>query len=65
MYFDFVQGLDTVHTSDPYYDLFEGGYIDPSVMLKDKTQAQSVEEALQLLADFLEQAEEEGLLEWC
>ena len=40
-----------------------GGYINPFEMLKDKNQAEKVEEAVKLVKDFLDKAERAGILE--
>lgn len=45
-----------VHTSDVYYDLFDGGYIKPSKMLADPAEAKAVEDAVGLVRRFLAEA---------
>lgn len=55
--------LEPVFTSDPYYDLFDGGYIAPKELLADPVQAQKVIDAVNVVRAFLDQAEEAGVIE--
>ena len=63
MKFEFNNLKEPVYSQDFFYDLTVGGYINPFEMLKDKNQAEKVEEAVKLVNDFLTQAENNGLLE--
>lgn len=54
-----------VATDDVYYDLFEGGYIDPRVLLDDEAVADEVCAAIQLIKDFISNADSAGVLEVC
>ena len=63
MKFEFNNLEQPVYSQDFLYDLTIGGYINPFKMLKDKNQAEKVEEAIKLVKDFLTQAENNGLLE--
>jgi len=54
---------EPVFTSEPLYDLTEGGYIDPYEVLVDKD-ADKVAEAVQVIQDFFETLEEHGLIEY-
>ena len=54
---------DPVCTSDPYYDLTDGGYINPEMLLEDAAQAEKVIAAAQLIQQFFEEAEEAGVIE--
>ena len=54
---------EPIRTSEPYYDLFDGGYIKPEKLLKHKDEAKKVNEAVALVKRFLEDAEEFGLIE--
>lgn len=47
---------DVVYSSDHYYDLMDGGYIDPHEMLEDSDQADKVVEAAELIRRFLDEA---------
>ena len=50
-----------VFSSDPYYDFFDGGYIDATELLKDKETAKAVEKARILISQFFANIEpEEG-----
>ncbi len=51
-----------VCTSEFYYDLFDGGYIDPENLLIKKD-AKKVREAIWTIIEFRETLEEAGLLE--
>jgi hypothetical protein len=61
MKFKFKEGVE-VSSSEPYYDLTDGGYIKPEDLLKHPAQARRVVEAIEILRDFLHQAEDEGVL---
>ena len=61
--FDFRDDAETVYTSDPYYDLFDGGYIKPSELLADDEQVKAVTEAIEVVRTFIEEAFGNGVLE--
>jgi hypothetical protein len=46
-------------TSDFWYDLFEGGYIDPSKMCVDTKDKTDVKYAIQILEDFKQSCEDQ------
>jgi hypothetical protein len=50
-------------TSDPYYDLFDGGYIKPEEFLEDEADVKTVKDAIKIVEDFLQLIEGEELLE--
>ena len=52
-----------VYSADPMYDLFDGGYIDPKKLLKDKEDIDRVLNAMQVVREFLDAAEEAGVIE--
>lgn len=54
---------DVVYSSELYYDLFDGGCINPSKMLDDVHQAKLVEGAVEIIEEFLSQAQASGHLE--
>jgi len=62
--FEFNDDADVVVSDDPFYDLFDGGYIKPSEMLPDPKQIEQVELAMGVIQRFLDQAEEHGALEF-
>lgn len=47
-----------IETDDFWYDLFEGGYIDPEEILADKKDVEKVLEAIDILDDFRDSCEE-------
>ena len=54
---------DIVCTSDPYYDIFDGGYICPFKLIEDDQEARKIQEAIDLEALFLAEAENAGVVE--
>ena len=56
---------EPVATTDLYYDLFEGGYIKPETLLKDKNDIESVNNAIDIVKQFLPEAESSGNIEIC
>lgn len=46
-------------TSDFWYDLTDGGYLDPMVMCKNKADAQKVLDAIIVIKDFQSSCEEQ------
>lgn len=61
---NFKDDQEVTYTSEPWYDLAEGGYISPHDMLEDKEQADEVMAAVHLIMSFLGTAEEVGSLEY-
>ena len=51
-------------TDDFWYDLFEGGYIDPRKVLADESQIEAVENAIKVLQDFRIDLENSELLDY-
>lgn len=56
----FIEG-EEIYTDDLYYDLFQG-YIDPTKMLESIEEAKRIQEAINLLANFLQEAESKSVL---
>lgn len=52
-----------IYTSDPYYDIFDGGYIDPNELLDDQEQINEVQRAIKVIKSFLNTAESKGILQ--
>lgn len=52
-----------VSSDDPHYDLFNGGYIKPAELLKRRDDVLMVEEAVSIVRQFLQQAEDAEVLE--
>ena len=61
---EFKENVDTIYTSELYYDLFEGGYIKPENML-EKEDADKVKEAMNTIKNFLNEASKNNLIEEC
>lgn len=47
-------GVQKVWTDDPYYDFFDGGYIDPEDLLEDQDDIERVNEAKEIIEEFLQ-----------
>lgn len=52
------KGLE-IGTSDFWYDLTAGGYLNPEDICKNKEDAESVRSAIQVIIDFQESCEEQ------
>lgn len=52
-----------IYTSEPYYDLFEGGYINPDALL-EMSDAEKVNEAVMTIMEFFAFLESEDLIEY-
>ena len=57
------KGLEN-SSSDPWYDLSAGGYLKPEEMCENPEDAKKVNEAVEIIEDFLKSCEEqiEGFL---
>lgn len=55
---------EPLYTSDPWYDLFDGGYILPEELLDLPREYNEVREAILLIQQFMEEAQENGILEY-
>ncbi len=53
---------DVVWTNDLYYDLFEGGYLDPETFLEDSEEVAKVKQAIKTVNEFLDGAIDLGLI---
>jgi len=49
-------------SSEPYYDLFDGGYLKPEEMLVNPNEIAMVKNAIKIVKQFLDEAEEKELL---
>jgi hypothetical protein len=54
---------EPIGTSDPYYDLFDGGYFKPEKLLADKEEIVAINAAIKLIKQYLSEAEEQGAIE--
>ena len=59
----FKKDVDVVYSSELHYDLFDGGYIKPENMLENIDDADKVNAAIDLVRQFLSEAQEAGNLE--
>ena len=53
---------DVVWTNDLYYDLFEGGYLDPETFLEGSEEVAKVKQAIETVNEFLDGAIDLGLI---
>jgi len=59
----FKKRKEPIYTNDLYYDLFDGGYIDPKELLVNKEDMDKVNKAVDTIRSFLVEAEAKGVLE--
>ena len=45
-------------SSEFFYDLFDGGYLDPTKICKDKVDAEKVQESIEIINEFRASIEE-------
>lgn len=57
----FKTDAEDMSTTEPYYDLFDGGYIKPEDLLEEED-AKRVNEAVALIQQFFDEAEEKELI---
>ena len=57
-----MDDVEIIVSSEPHYDLFEGGYIAPEDLLSDQKQIDKVNHALWIVRNFLDQSVEAGLV---
>ncbi len=65
MKFRFRPTEDPVFSDDPYYDLFDGGYISPLDLLEDEAQAEEVLNAVAVIREYLDEAASSGAVVIC
>lgn len=53
---------DVVWTNDLYYDLFDGGYINPEDLLENKEEIDKVKQAILTINEFLDGAIDKELI---
>jgi len=58
----FKNDVNVAYVDEPYYALFDGGYIDPHQMLVTDD-ANRVQSAIELIENFIEEAKESGYIE--
>jgi hypothetical protein len=55
--------VDTIYSSDLYYDLFDGGYINPEELLEYEDEAVIVMDAINIIKEFLNEAVSNNIIE--
>lgn len=60
---EFVKKAKIV-TDDFWYDLFDGGYIKPEKLLKNQKDIDEVKNAIEILTDFRDSAEDSDIIEY-
>lgn len=60
---EFVKKAKIV-TDDFFYDLFDGGYIKPEKLLKNQEDIDKVKNAIEIIKDFKDSAEDKDILEY-
>lgn len=53
---------EPVFTTEPFYDLFLGGYIRPEELLVEKEDIKKVNEAIEIVETFMDNIKDKGLL---
>ena len=53
---------NVIWTNDLYYDLFEGGYINPEDLLESKEEIDKVKQAIVTINEFLDDAIDKELI---
>jgi len=61
--FIFKDGIDTIATSDFWYDLIDGGYIKPEEILTDDYKVKMVRESIKTLENFKNALMENNIIE--
>lgn len=62
MIFKNLDEENVIWTNDLYYDLFEGGYINPEDLLENKEEADKVKQAILTINEFLDGAIDKELI---
>ncbi len=57
------EDYEVVGTSEMYYDLFDGGYIDPENFLDDEEQIKKINDAIKTVESYLKFLEDNGAIE--
>ena len=60
---EFVKKAKIV-TDDFFYDLFDGGYIKPEKLLKNQEDIEKVKEAIKVIIDFKDSAEDNDIIQY-
>jgi len=60
---EFKDNIDPISTCEFWYDVFDGGYIEPEDLLKNKEDIDKVRNAITLLNQFRDELEENEIIE--
>jgi hypothetical protein len=60
---EFKDSCEGVVTSELWYDVFEGGCIDPKMMLKNDEDIEKVCAAIETVMSFVREATDHGIIE--
>jgi len=55
--------VESVCSDDKYYDLFDGGYLEPEKFLLNESDIELVNSSISVVLAYLEQLESAGLIE--
>ena len=58
----FKENAEPIYTTEPWYDIFEGGWVRPSELLEE-ADAEKVNEAIKLVEQFLDEGIDNDLIE--
>lgn len=58
MEWEFRDDVEASPSDEPWYDLYDGGYIDPYAVLKTEEQASAVSEAIAIVGSFIDEYQE-------
>jgi hypothetical protein len=59
----FPNAKQEVGTEDTWYALTDGGYLKPEEVVSDKKQLKKLEDAIQLVRDFIQQCYDDEVIE--
>lgn len=57
------EGIEKIYSDDVMYELFDGGRIRPRKVLKNPEDFYAVEQAMQIIENFIHDMEQQGVLE--
>lgn len=59
---EFKEREEPMYTTDPYYDLTDGGYLKPEFLLENQEDIDRVLAAIDTLKKFIEDAKDQNVL---
>ena len=48
-----LEGISKKYSDEPYYDLFDGGYIKPEKLLDSEEDIKKINDAVKVIEDFM------------